>query len=190
MIERIGDWQETYSGKFYTLDPRVEEVHLEDIAHGLSQLCRFTGQCKHFYSVAQHCLNVYKDLKEQGYNEEIQLIGLLHDASEVYICDLPKPFKVELPNYKVIEERIEKVIYQKFNLEFPDETIHKIIKISDNEVLYNEVEVLMNNIGNWTGKYPHRKLDIDTEFRDMREVEQEYLKMVSELSSKRECAND
>lgn len=182
---RIGDWQETYTGIFYTLDPRVEEVHLEDIAHGLSQICRFTGQCKHFYSVAQHCLNVYRNLKDKGYDEKIQLIGLLHDASEVYICDLPKPFKVELPNYKVIEEKIERVIYEKFVLEFPNEEIHKIIKAADNEILYNEVENLMNNIGHWTEKYPHRKLNIDTKFRDMTEVEQEYLETVNQLLLKK-----
>lgn len=71
------------------------------------------GQCKHFYSVAQHCLNVYKDLKQLGYDENIQLIGLLHDASEVYISDLPKPFKVEIPEYKIFEERIERELFMK-----------------------------------------------------------------------------
>lgn len=39
----------------------------------------------------------------------------------------------------------------------------------------------MNNIDNWTQKYPHRKLSIDTRFRDMKEVEQEYLKTANTL---------
>ena len=181
MEQRKGDWQEIYTGRFYAIDPRSDEVSLLDIAHGLSQICRYTGQCKHFYSVAQHCLNVYKDLKQLGYDETIQLIGLLHDASEVYISDLPKPFKVEIPEYKIFEEKIERAIYEKFGLPFPTDEIHKIIKFSDNEVLYNEVESLMNNVENWTSKYPHRKLDIDTEFRDMREVEQEYLDTAKKL---------
>ncbi len=63
MEQRKGIWQETYTGRFYAIDPRSDEVNLLDIAHGLSQICRYTGQFKHFYSVAQHCLNVYKDLK-------------------------------------------------------------------------------------------------------------------------------
>ncbi len=108
----------------------------------------------------------------------------MHDASEVYISDLPKPFKAEIPEYKIFEEKIEKAIYEKFELEFPTDEIHKIIKFSDSEVLYNEVELLMNNAGNWTSKYPHRKLDIDTEFRDMREVEQEYLSTAKKLIEK------
>jgi 5'-deoxynucleotidase YfbR-like HD superfamily hydrolase len=181
MEHRKGDWQETYMGKFYAIDPRSDEVNLVDIAHGLSQICRFTGQCKHFYSVAQHCLNVYRDLEQLGYDYTIQLIGLLHDASECYISDLPKPFKVEIPQYKVFEEKIEKAIYDRFHLPFPTDEIHKIIKFSDNEVLYNEVEQLMNNVENWTLKYPHRKLDIDTKFRNMEEVEQEYLEIAYKL---------
>ena len=186
MEKRKGDWQETYTGRFYAIDPRSDEVNLIDIAHGLSLICRYTGQCKHFYSVAQHCLNVYKDLKQLGYDETIQLRGLLHDASEVYISDLPKPFKVEIPEYKKFEERIEKAIYERFGLTFPTDDVHKIIKFSDNEVLYNEVEALMNNVENWTSKYPHRKLDIDTEFRDMKEVEQEYLDTAKKLMKLRQ----
>lgn len=184
MNERKGDWQETYTGKFYAIDPRKEEVNLLDIAHGLSLICRYTGQTKYFYSVAQHCLNVYRDLKDLGYNEEIQLLGLLHDASEIYISDLPKPFKREIPQYKIFELKIEEVIYEKFGLECPNEEIHKIIKFSDNEVLYNEVEILMNNVDNWTSKYPHRKINIDTIFGNMEEVEKEYLKIASELLEK------
>ena len=181
MEQRKGKWMETYTGIFYPIDPKSEEVSLIDIAHGLSLICRFGGQCKHFYSVAQHCLNVCNDLEVLGYDKQTQLIGLLHDASEAYICDIIRPFKPEIPEYRVFEERVENVIYERFGLPFPDEEMHKIIKFSDNEVLYNEVEQLMNNAENWTSKYPHRKLDIDTSFRNMREVEQEYLEIANRL---------
>ena len=108
----------------------------------------------------------------------------MHDASEVYLSDLPKPFKVEIPEYKIFEEKVERVIYERFGLVYPSASVHKIIKFSDNEVLYNEVERLMNNVGNWTSKYPHRALDIDTDFRDMSEVEQEYLDTANQLLKK------
>ena len=183
MKERFGEWQETYTGKFYAMDPHSEEVNIEDIAHGLSLICRYAGQCKHFYSVAQHCLNVYADLKNQGYDKTIQLIGLLHDATEIYISDLPKPFKIAIPEYNKAEENIARVIYEKFNLPFKDERIEKIIKFSDNEVLYNEAEELMNNIDNWASNKPHRKLDIDTSLKDPNEVEKEYLKVFYSLTN-------
>ena len=182
-MKRNGFVQETYTGEFWAFDPQSEDVNIEDIAHGLSLICRYAGQCKHFYSVAQHCLNVCKDLKDLGYDKNIQLYGLLHDATEVYISDLPKPFKVTIPEYNKAEERIEEAILQRFNLPPYNETLKQIIKISDNEVLYNEAKVLMNNKDNWATKNLRRELDIDTSFRDMKEVEKEYLKTFKELTS-------
>ncbi len=81
------------------------------------------------------------------------------------------------------EERIEEAILQRFNLPPYNETLKQIIKISDNEVLYNEAKVLMNNKDNWATKNLRRELDIDTSFRDMKEVEKEYLKTFKELTS-------
>ena len=182
-MKRNGFVQETYTGEFWAFDPQSEDVNIEDIAHGLSLICRYAGQCKHFYSVAQHCLNVCKDLKDLGYDKNIQLYGLLHDATEVYISDLPKPFKVTIPEYNKAEARIEEAILQRFNLPPYNETLKQIIKVSDNEVLYNEAKVLMNNKDNWATKNLRRELDIDTSFRDMKEVEKEYLKTFKELTS-------
>lgn len=184
MEQRKGAWMETYTGKFYPIDPKSNEVNLIDIAHGLSLICRFGGQCKHFYSVAQHCLNVYKDLDSLGFHYIIQLYGLLHDSSEAYICDIIRPFKSEIPEYKILEKNVEIVIYEKFGLTYPSEDIHKIIKRSDDEVLYNEAELLMNNVDNWASEYPHRKLEIDTSFKDMKEVEEEYIETANMLMKK------
>ncbi len=181
MTRRKGSWQETYTGKFWAIDPKSSEVRLEDIAHGLSLICRYAGQCKHFYSVAQHCINVYHDLKNLGYDETIQLIGLLHDATEIYISDLPKPFKIDIPEYNEAEAKIEKAIYEHFNLPVPKGKIHQIIKASDNEVLYNEAEVLMNNIDNWASKGKTRDIKIDTDFKNMKEVEKEYFTIATNL---------
>ena len=49
----------TYLGnRFYPLEPRIDDVAIEDIAHGLAYQCRFNGQTSAFYSVAQHSLIV------------------------------------------------------------------------------------------------------------------------------------
>lgn len=47
MNERKGDWFLTYTGiHFYPMDPRPEEVCIEDIAHALALQCRFNGHCQ------------------------------------------------------------------------------------------------------------------------------------------------
>ena len=89
----------TYTGKkFYPYDPRPEQICIEDIAHGLSMLCRFAGQCRFFFSVAEHSIAVAHLLPAN-----LKLFGLLHDASEAYLADLPRPVKAGLPEYRAIE---------------------------------------------------------------------------------------
>ena len=115
-------WIETYTGrKIRPLNPRVEDIHLEDIAHALSQICRFTGHTKHFWSVAQHSLLVHNLIVEQYPNAsvDIRLQALLHDASEAYLCDIASPIKQHMPQYKEDEKRMEAVIADRFNLSHP-----------------------------------------------------------------------
>ncbi len=63
---RTGNWLATYTGrKWFLLDPHPDDVAIEDIAHGLSMVCRFGGHCRHFYSVAQHSLLVCGGIAEE-----------------------------------------------------------------------------------------------------------------------------
>ncbi len=89
---RNGDWIQVRSGgRFYPLDPRPEEVFIEDIAHALANCCRFAGHVREFYSVAQHSVLVSRHCDQAD-----SLFGLLHDAAECYICDLSRPVKQSL----------------------------------------------------------------------------------------------
>ena len=107
----------TYSKiKFYPLDPVKEDIHIEDIAHSLSLMTRANGHCKHFYSVAQHSIDCYKEAKSRGYSERVQLGCLLHDACESYISDITRPVKCNLPEYNVIEDKLQGTIYDRFGL--------------------------------------------------------------------------
>jgi len=84
---RIGDWIETYTGKqFYPLDPYPEDIDVRDIAHALSNLCRFTGHCRAFYSVAEHSIYVSTHVPKT-----MALQALFHDAPEAYIADISGP---------------------------------------------------------------------------------------------------
>lgn len=110
--ERKGDWIQTYSGvQFWPLDARPEEVRIEDIAHALSNLCRFGGHTNTFYSVAQHCC-----LVAQHCPPEHRFAGLLHDATEAYLVDVPSPIKQFLVGYKDIEAGLARVIGERFGV--------------------------------------------------------------------------
>lgn len=112
-----GDWIQTYSGiKFYPLDPMPEDILIEDIAHALSNICRFNGHTKQFYSVAQHSYLVSSQINDP----KIALAGLLHDASEAYICDIPRPLKntEDFERYREIEGQLQSKIWNKFGISF------------------------------------------------------------------------
>jgi len=105
----------TASGtQFDLLNPNPDDIRVEDIASGLSKLCRFTGQCNDFYSVAQHCVLGARELERPH-----RLAFLLHDASEAYLADISKPLKELLPDYRAIEDRLQAIICEKFSVEYP-----------------------------------------------------------------------
>ncbi len=110
---RRGDWMQTYSGrKFWPLDPRPEDVSIEDIAHALSLVCRFGGHCLRFYSVAEHSI-----LVSQHCGEADALAGLLHDGSEAYLLDMVRPVKRFMADYRAAEERLQRVVFEAFGLD-------------------------------------------------------------------------
>ena len=116
-MTRKGDWMTTYTGRqFWPLDPRTEEVFIEDIAHALSLVCRFGGHCGQFYSVAQHSCVVASIIEANGGSEAAVLRGLLHDAAEAYIGDLIRPIKKYVAAFCAIEEQVECVIMQRFDV--------------------------------------------------------------------------
>jgi uncharacterized protein len=122
----------TFTGKkFFPFDPHPDQICIEDIAHGLSLICRFSGQCPFFFSVAEHSIYVAISLPE-----DLKLEGLLHDASEAFLADVPRPLKVGLPGYKAVELAVESVIAQKFGLTFP---MPSEVKAADEHLLKNEI---------------------------------------------------
>lgn len=112
---RAGDWMQTYSGlRFWPIDPRPGDIDIEDIAHALAMQCRYGGHGKKFYSVAEHCVLMARHTLDFG--PEIAMWALLHDASEAYIVDIPRPLKPWLANYKDHENRVMRAIARRFDL--------------------------------------------------------------------------
>lgn len=89
----------TYTGKhFDPTQPEKERICIDDIAHALSLLCRGNGHVKTFFSVGQHCILCAKEAMARGLPRRLALAALLHDASECYMSDVPRPFKKAFPN--------------------------------------------------------------------------------------------
>lgn len=147
--EQVGSIR-TYTGRMVQpLAMRVEDVCIADIAHALSHVCRFTGHCRRFYSVAEHCLAVsFKVPPEHA------LRALLHDASEAYICDVARPLKYTeaFAGYREIEERLEKTIFEAFCITGePDPSI----KEADRRMLATEMLHLMSDDLDYLKSFPY-----------------------------------
>ncbi len=126
---------ETVSGrKIDVSNPDPSTIVIEDIAWALSRMPRFSGHTIPYvpYSVAQHCIRVAEELKPYG--SLMQMHGLLHDAAEAYINDLPSPVK-HIPEIHVVIKRLEDklmtAVYQSLKIVPPSEEEELIVKVAD-----------------------------------------------------------
>lgn len=96
---------------FDVLDPGTWVFNLDSIATSLSNLCRFNGQIRNFYSVAEHAVRVSKMLESWGYATLVQYLGLHHDDVESIMGDIPSPQKrilmVDGEPFASVEKSIE-----------------------------------------------------------------------------------
>lgn len=124
----------TWTGRVDPLNPSVDEINIEDIAHALSRQCRYNGHCDGFLSVARHSIWVSERLEALGFDEQTQLTGLLHDAAEAYLGDLVRPIKQSEFGvaYLKTEKALEEVIAARFGIPFP---FPDAIRDADNYVL-------------------------------------------------------
>lgn len=135
-VSKPKDWIQTFTGKqFWPTEPRAQDVDIIDIAHALSMKCRYNGHCHTFYSVAEHSVIVSHFVPR-----ELALWGLLHDASEAYLVDVPRPIKPFLTNFKELEGRVMVAICEHFGLPIAEPPEVKRI---DMAVLGDEMTQLM-----------------------------------------------
>lgn len=132
----------TYSGAVINpLAPDADSINIEDIAHALANICRFTGHTRTFYSVAEHSVRCSEIVIPK-----LRLTALLHDASEAYLSDVSRPIKQD-PEfgtfYRTFEQQLERVIADKYGLEFP---YPLDIKFADDVLLRSEQRDLMPNL--------------------------------------------
>lgn len=124
------------SGKFIDLlNPNPDLIGIEDIAHALSNTCRFNGHIKEHYSVAQHSVLVSYMVAPR-----LAFDALMHDATEAFLGDVSTPLKMQLPEYQRIEKNMHNVLAYKFgfSLDIPQE-----VKQADRQICWNEKKSLL-----------------------------------------------
>lgn len=144
---------ETFTGaRFQPLNPIVADIRIHDIAHALSNQCRFSGHTRQFYSVAEHSVRVSRFVEERmrfanispSRVRELALWGLLHDSAEAYLVDLPTPLKRQEQigaGYRAAEDGLMTAIVERFHLIATGEPL--VVKYADDVLLATEVRDLM-----------------------------------------------
>lgn len=134
-------WIELASGqKFNPLQPQETRYLLQDIIPALSKICRYNGQTRRYYSVAEHSVHIAEFLRREKYDRTIIRTGLMHDAAEAYVGDVVVCLKDLLPEFKRIEDTIMMCIAETFGLIFP---FPAIVKEADRRILADERQAVM-----------------------------------------------
>ena len=135
----------TRSGQKYFFEfPSLEAITIGDIAHALSNICRYTGHCSEFYSVAEHSVLVSRMVPQ-----EHALAGLMHDSPEAYVNDLSHPLKKLVPDHRGIEAIAWGVISRKFGLPLE---LHECVHQADADAYKMESRALMPPMGEGDGR--------------------------------------
>ncbi len=138
---------ETYSGRaFFPHKPRVEDISIIDIAHHLSNQCRYSGATAWHYSTAQHCCLLTDYVEKRGGTPLDCLQMLIHDAPEAYLVDIPRPVKQFMPEYREWDKRINDVIRSWLGI--GDIPIPSWQDELDSRIIVDERAQLMSDSGN------------------------------------------
>jgi 5'-deoxynucleotidase YfbR-like HD superfamily hydrolase len=199
---RRGKYMHTSNGKkYWPMDPRPEEVHIEVVAHHLATRCRYNGAVQHpifrsriFYSVAEHSVLVSRYIEEVLRKPEYALEGLLHDGSEAYNGDLIRPLKYDpifREPFKVVEELNEAAGASRFALVYP---YPQEVKIADEAVTNAEIAQIVPKDPNedfTTGKLhdDSRMAPYEIVMLDPFAAKEQFLMRFEELMRKRDRFN-
>ena len=141
-----GPFVTTYSGaRFFVDDCNIADIPMYDIAHALSQNCRFNGHLERFYSVAEHSVIVSALVPE-----EYALTALLHDVSEAFVPDMPRPFKRYITGFEEYEERIQRSVAEHYGTIYP---LPEEVKYIDKNIVRDEAEFFYPKPPSWITYY-------------------------------------
>lgn len=170
----------TYTGKhFDPTSPDPALIDIRDVAHALSLMTRGNGHVKTFFSVGQHCINCAREAEARGYSKRVVLACLLHDASEAYMSDVPRPFKPFLPQYLELEDQLLDIIFEKYLGSSLTEEETVLVKEIDDDLLYYDLKILLNEPSD--REAPELKITLDYTVVPFEQVENTYLELYNNL---------
>jgi len=152
-------WINTNSGRqFFPLAPVADDIDVGDIARALSHMCRFAGHVERFYSVGEHSVHVSRAIEAMGGSLNDVRWGLLHDASEAYLVDIPRPLKITdgFAPYREAEKRLQAVVAVRFGLSVKEP---EVVSQVDRSMVAIEADVLfVNRNAAWQAPYCEPRL--------------------------------
>lgn len=167
---------------FTPLEPKPEQILIEDIAHAQSLMTRANGHFPEFYSVAQHSIACASEALARGYSKRVALACLVHDGSEAYLSDITRPVKQVLEGYRTIEKKLQDAIYLRFLGSLPTkEELTQITDIDDTCLYYEFRHYMGEELLNHT---PACYSTLQFTTRPFAEVEQEFLELFEKLNQK------
>lgn len=186
-----GAWIQTFNGGgFWPLDPRPEDVRLEDVAHALALKCRYNGHCRRFYSVAQHSVLMADWLAARpGVQWWEPVFALLHDSGEAYLADIPSPVKGHTgvrtgdasggggwESFADLEDRVVWAVTQRLCPALPETDMTRV-GLADKRILIDEVTELFTaeQLSAWTFPDGLMPLGVPVEPWEWQKAELEYL---------------
>ena len=175
-----GGWIQTRTGRqFFPVDPWPDDIDIRDIAGALARQCRFAGHCLRFYSVAEHSVLLARHVGKSS--PDLFLTALLHDASEAYLTDIPRPVKPHLRDYAPMEDRLMRVVAQKFGMLWP---LPAAVKSADLAILSDEraqnMAPMKAGASDWGNMLP--PLGIRLQFWPPEKAEDEFMAAWSECA--------
>ncbi|MDU1411935.1 MAG: phosphohydrolase [Clostridium sp.] len=178
----MADYITTYSKtQFSPINPKEEDILIEDIGHALSLMTRANGHFPEFYSVGQHCINCCKEAIARNYSNRVILACLLHDGSEAYLADITRPVKRHLSQYLDIEEVLQNAIYKKYLKDPLTSMESTLISAIDDAMLYHEFDQYMDQ--QFQPAAPPISSTPTFHLQPFKEVEDEYIALASKYAS-------
>lgn len=177
----------TFTGRqFFPMAPRFEDIVIEDVAHQLSCMNRWLGATREPYSIAQHSVHV-----AQLVPIEHALWGLLHDASEAYLIDIPTHIKrlPQMAAYRAAEQHLQRIIYQRFGLAGPEP---ESVKVADQQLAVAEAQDLLVKIPLYWPEAIRRRTAARTQFTitpwSARQAERAFLEQFTAFAKLEMCS--
>lgn len=177
----VGNSIRLRSGAYFDfLNPRWQEIQLADIAGALSKICRFGGQIDVFYSVAEHSIMCANQAFDDGNHPDCIRAVFLHDAAEAFVGDVVRPLKLMLPEFAMLERRVEQAIERRFGVDFSKYKLS--IREIDNAMLLAERRAMFSpDDVEWFGEKSTRKLDRSFRLFGPAEAERAFLECAKQF---------